>query len=198
MEWFKNLQATDFLLPMMVILLSVLIFFRLRRGNIQKFPLRFRMGGYVLIYADQKQDGNGKEQFGKVLFSEKYGLRGKPDYVFRRRLGRSIVPVEVKSGKIGDDTFPHQGDLLQLCAYFLLLEDVYDVRPKFGWLEYQDYMFFVRNTARARKEVLRTMRRMREMLQNGNGEAKADFATCRYCVCNGTVCPYAKNGLMEE
>ena len=194
--WLSQLTWKDFAVAGILLMVLVLLIFRLRRPALQKLPLRERTGGWVMIYADQKQEG--REDFGKLLYSEKYDLRGKPDYVFRRRLGRGIMPVEVKSGRIGQAPVPHRGDLLQLYAYFLLLEDVYGRRPSFGWLEYQDSMFFVRNTAGARREALGTMKEMRRMLETGKGKPNADFAVCRYCVCNGTVCPYAKNNLTEE
>lgn len=149
------------------------------------------MGGYSLIYADQKQNGKKEENFGKLLYSAAYELQGKPDYIYKKRFGRGIVPVELKSGKIGDDSLPHRGDLLQLAAYFLILEDVYKVRPRFGRLVYSDSMFVVKNTRGLRKEVLNTTKEMREMLIYGVGKANASFVTCRHCVCNGTVCEHS-------
>ncbi len=102
------------------------------------------------------------------------------------------MPVELKSGRIGDALEPHRGDYLQLAAYFLLLEDVYGKRPRFGRLVYADYMFEVRNTAGVRREVLRTMAEMRRMLETGEGHAESSFVHCRHCVCNGTVCEFSE------
>ncbi|MBM6828849.1 Dna2/Cas4 domain-containing protein [Anaerotignum lactatifermentans] len=195
-EWFSALRWTDFLTVGILLAVFLLLAFRLRRPALMKMPLADRTRGLVLIYADQKQEG--RADFGKLLYSGKYDLRGKPDYVFRRRFGRAIIPVEIKSGRIGQEEVPHRGDLLQLYAYFLLLEDVFGRRPKYGWLEYQDSIFFVRNTSSARREALGTMKEMRQMLATGKGTPRAEFAVCRYCVCNGTVCPYAKNTLTEE
>ena len=132
------------------------------------------------------------EGFGKLLYSAKYDLRGKPDYIFKKRLGGATVPVELKSGSIKDDPLPHPGDLLQLAAYFLLLEDIYGKRPPYGWLKYSDYMFYVRNTRKIRKEVKQTMADMRKMLEDGEGTPNASFVNCRHCICNGTVCPYGQ------
>ena len=101
------------------------------------------------------------------------------------------MPVELKSGRIGDAPEPHRGDYLQLAAYFLLLEDVYGKRPRFGRLVYADYMFEIRNTAGVRREVLRTMAEMRQMLETGEGRAECSFIHCRHCVCNGTVCEFS-------
>lgn len=195
-QWVSAFRWMDLITAAILMAVVLLLFFRLRRPRLLKMPLADRTRGMILVYADQKQEG--RDDFGKLLYSEKYDLRGKPDYVFRRRFGRGIIPIEIKSGRIGQESFPHQGDLLQLYAYFLLLEDVFGRRPPFGWLEYQDSMFFVRNTPAARRQALETMKEMRRMLETGKGTPKAEFATCRYCVCNGTVCPYAKNKLTEE
>ena len=108
-----------------------------------------------------------------------------------RLLGR-IVPVELKSGCIGEAEEPHHGDFLQLAAYFLILEDVYGKRPAYGRLVYRDYMFEIKNTARVRREVLKTVQEMRQMLRDGIAEPKPSFAHCRPCVCNGTVCQFSE------
>ncbi|WP_317854528.1 CRISPR-associated protein Cas4 [Chakrabartyella piscis] len=173
-----------------VIALVLLILLKRNTGKMQKLPASQYVSGYTLFYADQKQ--KGKEGFGKMLKSEKYDLRGKPDYIYRKRFGKMLMPVELKSGKIGDADVPHLGDLMQLCAYFLMIEDIYGVRPKEGRLVYADYMFLVQNTKKLRKEVLSLMEEMRNMLETGEGAANADFATCRYCVCNGVVCEHSE------
>lgn len=174
-----------------VFLLILCLLLRKGGARLRKLPARDTLPGYVLIYADQKGGAAGQEDFGKLLYSARYGLQGKPDYVFRRRLGGRVVPVELKSGRIGDALEPHWGDFLQLGAYFLLLEDVYGRRPAFGRLVYADYMFEIRNTAGIRREVLRTMEEMRAMLETGEGRAECSFVHCRHCVCNGTVCEFA-------
>lgn len=172
-----------------VFLLAVCLLLRRGGGRLRKMPARDTMPGYALIYADQK-GGAGREDFGKLLYSARYGLQGKPDYVFRSRLGGRIVPLELKSGRIGDAPEPHRGDFLQLAAYFLLLEDVYGRRPPFGRLVYADYMFEIKNTAGVRREALRTMEEMRAMLESGEGRAECSFVHCRHCICNGTVCEF--------
>ncbi len=172
-----------------VVALALLLLLRKSGQGIKKMPATQHVSGYTLFYADQKE--NGREDFGKMLKSEKYDLRGKPDYIYRKRFGKMLMPVEIKSGKIGDEPCPHYGDLMQLGAYFLILEDVYGVRPKWGRLVYADHMFLIQNTGKFRKEVLGMMEEMRNMLEDGVGVANADFATCRYCMCNGVVCEHS-------
>ncbi|KXL53557.1 hypothetical protein CLNEO_07830 [Anaerotignum neopropionicum] len=182
----------------MILLMVLILLFIFRRQNwsMKKIPSSNGMGGYSLIYADQKQNGKKDEGFGKLLYSAEYELQGKPDYIYKKRFGKGIVPVELKSGSIGESSLPHRGDLLQLGAYFLILEDVYKVRPKFGRLAYQDYIFVVKNTRSLRKEVMKTTKEMREMLLYGVGKANPSFATCRYCICNGTVCKYSETEII--
>lgn len=175
-----------------VLLLALCLLLRRGGGRLRKMPAKDTMPGYALIYADQKGGGAGQEDFGRLLYSARYGLQGKPDYVFRGRIGGKIVPLELKSGKIGDAPEPHRGDFLQLAAYFLLLEDVYGRKPRFGRLVYADYMFEIKNTAAVRREVLRTMEGMRRMLETGEGRAECSFVHCRHCICNGTVCEFAE------
>lgn len=201
-DWFKNivesLGLTDWVIIGIVFLLAVLLLAKNARPAIRKLTARDDVRGYALIYADQKQGRKGEADFGKLLYSAKYELQGKPDYVFQSSISKKIVPVELKSGSIGEEELPHHGDLLQLGAYFLILEDVYGRKPAFGRIVYQDYMFEIKNTARVRNEVLGTMKEMREMLQYGVGKAKPSFAHCRPCVCNGTVCQFSETEIEGE
>ncbi|MBO8434065.1 MAG: CRISPR-associated protein Cas4 [Tyzzerella sp.] len=175
------------------VVLIILTVLSLKTATIKKKKSSLIMAGYKLIYTDQKTDFKEKNvEYGKILHSEKYDIQGKPDYIFKKVVSNDIVPFELKSGSIGDKDYPHKGDLLQLASYFIIIEDVYGVRPKFGKLVYKDYMFIVKNTKSIRKEVLKTVDSMRSMMKNGKGSANPSFANCRYCVCRGTVCEYCK------
>lgn len=192
-----GVTPADWVILAAVLLLFLLLFIKNARPRLRKLTARDDVRGYSLIYADQKQGRRNEANFGKLLYAAKYELQGKPDYVFQSPFLKKIVPVELKSGSIGEEELPHHGDLLQLGAYFLLLEEVYGQRPPFGRIVYQDYMFEIKNTAKIRNEVLMTMKEMREMLQYGIGKAKPSFATCRPCVCNGTVCEFSETERIE-
>lgn len=199
MEWFKGWMLNmmngpylwDFIIMGILMLFIFLIYIRGNRWNMRKLPATDAMFGFVMIYADQKGSGKKDDDFGRLLYSAEHDLQGKPDYIFRKRFSKTIVPVEMKSGLIKDSEEPHQGDLLQLGAYFLIIEDVYKKRPKYGKLIYQDYMFVIKNTRSLRAMVMATAKDMREMLEIGMGKPNDSFATCRYCICNGTVCKYS-------
>ncbi|WP_352399410.1 hypothetical protein [Anaerotignum sp.] len=188
---FGRFVWADLFFVVLLLGLFLVLYFRKHHWSMKKVVSSNKMWGYHLIYADQKQGRKNEKDFGKLLYSAEFELQGKPDYIYKKRIGKGVVPVELKSGLIGEDPVPHKGDLLQLGAYFLILEDVYKVRPKFGRLIYQDYMFIVKNSKALRKEVQKTTKEMREMLIYGVGKAKPSFPTCRYCVCNGTVCTHS-------
>ncbi|MDE6357344.1 MAG: CRISPR-associated protein Cas4, partial [Eubacteriales bacterium] len=128
--------------------------------------------------------------YSKLLYSEKYNLTGKPDYIYKK--GNVYFPVELKSGTIKNESLPHQGDFLQLIAYFLILEDLYGAKIKKGKLIYSDYSFIIKNNKRNKKILLKTLKEMRNMLQTGKGKPVCNFAHCKYCVCKQTVCEYYK------
>ncbi|MDR2183544.1 MAG: Dna2/Cas4 domain-containing protein [Clostridiales bacterium] len=132
------------------------------------------------IYAD----GQG----GRLLHSEKHNLRGKPDFIFKNIITGRLVPMELKSGEV--ESTPHHGDIMQLAAYFLIVEDTMGARPKVGYLRYKNAMFKVKNTSRLRRALLDIVADMRRMLITGEGEANPSFARCRYCAARGTVCEF--------
>lgn len=187
--FWESIKEIDWLFSYVPFVLCFFLWLKQQCWILRKRKKRQGLFGYRLIYADQKGNKSQKD-FGKLLYSKKYDIQGKPDYIFQKRLGRAIVPVELKSGAIRDGMTPHAGDKMQLATYFLLIEDVYGVRPKYGRLVYRDYMFDIKNTVALRREVRKTLAAMRYMLKTGQGKANCSVAGCRYCVCKGTVCPY--------
>ena len=165
-----------------------------RFETVKKKKVNFNMYGWDMIYTDKPaEDKRENVDYSLVLYSAKYDIQGKPDYNFKKPCGGAIMPVEIKSGKIGDSPMPHYGDYLQLCAYFLIIEDVYGIRPKYGKLIYKDYMFTVRNGYTTKRDISRILGRMRNMLETGTEKPSPSFANCRYCMCNGTVCEFCKD-----
>lgn len=173
-------------------LIFLVCLFLYPKWTLKKKEKKERFFFHTLIYADQKKSEQHPD-FGRLLYSAQYDLQGKPDYIYQKWISRALVPVELKSGKIGESPTPHHGDYLQLCTYFLIIEDVYGVRPKYGRLVYHDYMFYIRNTKRVRKEVLRIVSEMEDLLEYGTGSEPANGPKCRTCICNGTVCEHCQN-----
>lgn len=138
-----------------------------------------------MIYSDEKGT--------KLLYAEELGLKGKPDMVFQTWLLKKYVPVEIKSGKLKEDT-PHLGDVYQLVAYFLIIEEVWGKRPPYGKLIYANKTFKIRNTRKLRREVKEVMHQMREMLKGEEKvPAEPSFIKCKNCICRETVCTWCKS-----
>lgn len=161
--------------------------------SVKKMPVKIAPPGCRLFYTDQKETKKrANVVYGEILFGRRYGLKGKPDYIFQHVVTGSLVPVEIKSGSIGESTVPHSGDKMQLIAYFLLLEDVFHKKPRYGRLVYRDCMFEIKNTAAHRRQAKKTLTAMRRMLRTGEGEAAPQYAKCRRCICQGTVCRFCE------
>ncbi len=172
-----------------LLFLARLLLWLFCRPTVVKTSVKLPGLGYQLIYTDTRGDQYQDVDTG-LLTSEHHGLRGKPDAIYATNNGRKLVVAELKSGTIGDNPEPHPGDFMQLCAYFLIIEEAYGIKPKHGLLIYNDYMFKVKNIRRLRQQVLSVVADMRKMAKTGSEEPKAEFAACRYCLCRGTVCEF--------
>jgi CRISPR-associated exonuclease Cas4 len=93
----------------------------------------------------------------KALYSPRYNLTGKPDYLVETADG--LVPVEVKPGR--DDPEPHESHMLQVLAYCLLLEDAGGKRPPYGLLHYRTNSFKIDYNAETRAYLLDVIEEMR-------------------------------------
>ncbi len=105
-------------------------------------------------------DSGAEEEVAEPLFSARYGLTGKPDYVLQTRDGP--VPVELKP--LRRAVQPYESDILQLAAYCLLLEDVWETPPLYGLLRYRDRTFRIEWSDQLRDSLLDTLDEMRELL----------------------------------
>lgn len=186
----------NYILTIIAVLLALIIIKKLFSPTIKKKKPSLHPVGYKLIYTDQKMKCKDSVVVSKLLKSEKFGVQGKPDFLYQGFTGK-IIPVELKSAKIGKDKFPHLGDMLQLATYFLIVEDIYGVKPKYGNLIYADYMFRIKNTRRIRKEVIKTTKKMRNMLSDGQGSPVTDFTKCRFCFCKSVCEFYARKWFYE-
>lgn len=176
-----------------LLLFLLLIFLLIKPKSIKKTKSkRLAPFGYTLFYTDQNtKNKNSNVIYKKLLYSKKYNIQGKPDFIYKKL--NTCYVVELKSGSIKNEPYPHTGDLLQLVAYFLIIEDFYGYKVKKGKLIYNDYSFVVYNTRHLRRYTLKTLNNMRYMLKTGNGNATCNFAHCRYCMCRQTVCAFYEN-----
>jgi len=157
--------------------------------KIKKKPVKTHPFLYKIFYIDKAGKNHSKIK-SRLLKSHKYGLRGKPDIIFRHIITGSLLPMELKSSKIANSTAPHYGDFMQLVTYFILIEESFLARPKKGILAYSDYMFVIKNTKALRNQLLKVVDDMRQMLSTGEGMANPSFVNCRYCIAKNSVCTY--------
>ena len=99
----------------------------LLRRHAQRRLAALDLAGEV-VYWD---DGAAAE----VLVSHQHGLTGKPDYI--RREGEELIPVEQKSRFISAAE-AYEGEILQLAAYCLLVEERFGKPVRRGQLLYQN------------------------------------------------------------
>ncbi len=103
-------------------------------------------------------DTGARRRVERPLFSRRYRLTGKPDYLLDD--DGEIVPVEVKSGAAPSQPYPSH--VLQLAAYCLLVEETYDVRPSYGIIRYRDQSFTVDFTPQLEAWLSSTLDEMRQ------------------------------------
>ena len=115
----------------------------------------------------------------KPLFSQRWQLTGKPDYLVRHRSG--YVPVEVKA-TAAPAAGPHAAHIYQLAAYCALVAETYQRRPAYGLIRYADKTLAVDYTPALEAAL-------RQVLEHIRADAEADdvarshssAARCRSC-----------------
>lgn len=124
-------------------------------------------------------DTNTWFQNAESLVVRSLQLVGKPDYLIQESDG-SIIPVEIKSGKA--PTTPHEGHVLQLAAYCVLVLENYQVRPQYGIIQYKDSAFAVDFTEDLEEDVYDLLTEMRETLFAAQADRDHDdWQRCRRC-----------------
>jgi CRISPR-associated exonuclease Cas4 len=118
-----------------------------------------------------------------ALYAQDVQLVGKPDYLIEQKDGM-IVPVELKSGRAPEE--PHDGHVLQLAAYCLLVEENYGIRPDFGIIQYKDRAFAVDYTEELEDDLLDLLEEMREgLLEEDLERDHNDWRKCAKCGVRG-------------
>lgn len=128
-----------------------------------------------IVYSDT----GAWERVEKPLFSRRYRLTGKPDYIVEDENGARI-PIEVKPNRTSAQ--PRLSDVMQLMAYGVLIQEQFGMRPEFGLLKYRDQLFHIPFTDDLRSEffeILRDLRAARNLPDVPRNHD--DPARCRYC-----------------
>jgi len=123
-------------------------------------------------------DTGAWDRLERPLFSRRFRLTGRPDYLVEVR--KAIVPVEVKSGAAPAE--PHATHVLQLAAYCLLVEEQEGRTPLHGIVKYRDRAFEVDYTPELRSHLIDVLGEMRRSLEAPEVDRNhEDRARCRAC-----------------
>ncbi len=161
-------------LPLIALfLILALAFYALsRRGasTIESTRKEYGIPRGKVIYSDLDRPA-------KPLFSRRFKISGKPDYIVRDG-PNVIIPVELKSGHTNK---PYRGHVLQLAAYCLLIEEAYSKSVPYGIIVYGDGRQHIINfDDDLRSDLLSTVEEMRRCWLEGRPERKR--AVKRKCV----------------
>ena len=130
--------------------------------------------GARIVYADT----GAWKKVERPLFSRRYGLTGKPDYIVEER--GATIPVEVKPNRVAPA--PRESDTLQLAAYALLIEENFGAMPAYGLLKYRDAVFQVEFTDELRARLLDTLAALRrDLTARDVARSHAEPRRCRAC-----------------
>lgn len=118
-------------------------------------------------------------EFEPVLKSDKFGLTGSPDKLIKN--GDELVPSIIKTGAMPENGV-WKNDRMQLTAYAILVEEIYNTVVTRGFVEYARW-----GTAREvtikrheRRNVLQLRDRVRK-IKEGFMPEKPDEAPCERC-----------------
>lgn len=115
------------------------------------------IGGGAIEYVDAEGDSP------KMLVSQRYGLRGRPDYILNR--GNYMIPVEVKTGRVPrGPLFSH---ILQLAAYCLLIEEKYELAPPYGIIRYTNVQHEIDYTEELKGTLTSKLKDMENIIRTG-------------------------------
>ncbi len=115
----------------------------------------------------------------RSLFSGRYQLAGKPDYLVE--MEGKVIPVEVKSSALPGHT-PYPSHVMQLAAYCLLVEDVLGSRPPYGLLHYPNTTIKVPFNDSLRQQLLQTLSAIHTAYQSAEqARSHDDPARCHGC-----------------
>jgi len=127
-----------------------------------------------IVYSDT----GAWEKVEKPLFSRRYALTGKPDYIVEDN--GATIPIEVKPNRVAPA--PYESDVMQLAAYALLIEESFGVNPPHGLLKYRDAVFQIDFTENLRAQLLDLMDAMRDdWVAQDVSRSHVEPARCRAC-----------------
>ena len=130
------------------------------------------------VYKSKTIYSDHKEKPEKALFSSKYGLVGKPDFILHTKDG--LLPLEIKhSNRPNQPYFSH---VMQLISYCLLIEEAKGAKPKYGFIQYKRGKPFAVPYTEGRKSFLiKTIQEMRDYIDLGESPKPVRNSKCEKC-----------------
>ena len=153
-------------------LVLLILSFKISRSDREKRK-KFGIEDGAIVYSDIIRNEES-------LFSKKFNLSGKPDYIVRTKKG-DIIPVEVKTGW---HTNPLMHHIMQLMAYCQLIEETYGRTVPYGVLYYYDTgkRFRIPYDQLRKSDLERTIKQMLHSLKTGEVDINHDDPKrCEHC-----------------
>ena len=141
---------------MLILLVLAGLFFlfsHILRKRVRTVKHRLRIPDGRITYSDLNVPA-------KSLFSPRYRVAGKPDYIVKTH--HHYIPIEMKSGLY---PVPQKNHILQLAAYCQLVEETYNTFVPYGLIVYRDGDFRIPYDPKLRFELESVIKQMRKMLQ---------------------------------
>jgi len=127
----------------------------------------------TVLYSDA-----GRRHAVRPLVSQRYRLAGRPDYLVNT--GHGVVPIELKSAPC-PRSGPRDGDIAQVLAYCVLVEDVLSSRVPYGIIQYADVQRTVPYGGAERESLIELLAEIRRSHHTTLHRSHSHRARCRSC-----------------
>ena len=156
---------------MFIISIISLIISKILKRNVEKTREKYRIQQGQVQYNDLIKAE-------KALFSKRYRIAGKPDYIVKNN--NRYIPVEFKTG---NHDYPLKNHVMQLAAYCQLIEENYNDFVPYGILVYnRDSEFKIPFNPRTRYDLENTIKKIRYAIKTGDVTLNHnDPNRCRAC-----------------
>jgi len=163
-----------YILAGFILLLAIILISKSRSisREVDRLKIKHKIQDGRITYSDLNTPA-------KALFSKRYRLSGKPDYIIKKN--NQYIPVEVKTGHHDE---PKRHHIYQLAAYCQLIEDNYSCFVPCGILVYNDtsQQYKIVFDPKLRFELGSTIKKMRYNLKNmGVARNHNDPQKCKHC-----------------
>ena len=130
------------------------------------------------VYKSKTIYSDHKEKPEKSLYSSKYELVGRPDFILHTKDG--LLPLEIKNTNRPNQ--PYFSHVMQLISYCMLIEEEKGQRPKYGFIQYKSgKAFSIPYTEKMKSFLLKTMQEMRDYIDSGEGPKPVRDYKCEKC-----------------